>query len=73
MDKKIPVTTKSFRELLERELNKRGGGRGGNDNDDKGKPDRPDGPDLILALIIGALTAITLTIMAKSKSKTKNS
>ena len=73
MDKKIPVTTKSFRELLERELNKRGGGRGGNDDDDKGKPDRPDGPDLIWAIIIGALAGLFLVIAAKSKPKTKNS
>lgn len=75
MKEEMLATTKSFRELLEKELRKRsgGGGNGRKGDDDKGKPDRPDGPNLILALILGALAGLFLVIAAKSKPKTKNS
>lgn len=74
-DDEIPTTIveESFLDKLEKELLKRGGGGGrGNNDEDKGKPDRPDGPDLIRALIICAVTAITLALVARSKPKTKN-
>jgi hypothetical protein len=69
----VTLNEESFLDVIEKELSKRGssGGGKGQDNDGRGKPDRPDGPNLIGALIIGAVAALTLAILSKSKPKTK--
>lgn len=68
------ATKESFKDLLERELNRRGGGNGrGNNDDDDGKPDRPEGPSILAPIILGALAGLLLAVLAKSKTKTTNS